>query len=473
MGRRSPSLTLSCGDRPRAPRLTIPPSSLPADMTLEAQQIVGDRYQLQRRLGHTAASRQTWLALDQQQDQEPVIVKLLAFNPQMQLDELKLFEREAQVLQDLDHPRIPQYRDYFSIDSQVVWFGLVQTYIPGTSLQERLDQGELFEEEEVRQLGINILHILRYLHEREAPVLHRDIKPSNLILGDDGYVYLVDFGAVQDKAALTGVTFTVVGTCGYAPLEQFWGRAVPASDLYALGATLIHLLTGIPPADLPQRNGCLQLPDSVTVRPFFKSWLEKLVAVAQENRFSGALEALEALERGILPAAQLGIRRIQQPDRSNTRVVRSPDRLQLTILPKVSWAMVSYFFNIGCVGLFVLVLAIISLATLGLTSFLGASLVAFGVGLLTLILVLFVLLEKTEITLEGDRLQISRTSLGLAWDYRTLPLQQILGVFWQKRDSHNGVVLRTEREILNLRQGISELECVWLVQELQDWIDHH
>jgi len=442
-------------------------------MILEAQQLVGDRYQLQRRLGHTAASRQTWLALDQQQDQEPVIVKLLAFNPQMQLDELKLFEREAQVLQDLDHPRIPKYRDYFSIDSQVVWFGLVQDYIPGTSLQERLDQGELFEEEEVRQFGINILHILRYLHERESPVLHRDIKPSNLILGDDGYVYLVDFGAVQDKAALTGVTFTVVGTCGYAPLEQFWGRAVPASDLYALGATLIHLLTGIPPADLPQRNGCLQLPDSVIVRPFFKAWLEKLVASAQENRFSGALEALEVMDRGILPSAQLGIRRIQQPDRSNTQVVRSPDRLQFTLLPTASWEIMSYFFNIGCVGLVVLGVAVLSLASLGLTSSLVTYLMALGVGLLTLILVLFVLLEKTEITLEGDRLQIKRTSLGLVWGQRTLPLQRILGVFWQKRDSHNSVVLRTEREIFNLREGISELECVWLVQELQDWIDRH
>lgn len=74
--------------------------------------------------------------------------------------------------------------------------------------------------------------------------MHRDIKPSNLIWGEDQHVYLVDFGAVQAQAAVTGVTFTVVGTSGYAPLEQFWGRAVAASDLYALGATLIHLLTG-------------------------------------------------------------------------------------------------------------------------------------------------------------------------------------------------------------------------------------
>ena len=71
-------------------------------------------------------------------------------------------------------------------------------------------------------------------------MLHRDIKPSNLILGEDEQVYLVDFGAVQDKVAPSCTTFTVVGTYGYTPMEQFGGRAVPASDLYALGATLIH-----------------------------------------------------------------------------------------------------------------------------------------------------------------------------------------------------------------------------------------
>jgi len=75
------------------------------------------------------------------------------------------------------------------------------------------------------------------LHELSPPVLHRDIKPSNLIINSENNVYLVDFGAVQSRGAVTGVTFTVVGTSGYAPLEQFWGRAVPGSDLYALGMT--------------------------------------------------------------------------------------------------------------------------------------------------------------------------------------------------------------------------------------------
>jgi len=124
-------------------------------------------------------------------------------------------------------------------------------------------------EKQVRELATDILKILIYLHELSPPVLHRDIKPSNLIWGEDKQIYLVDFGAVQAQAAVTGVTFTVVGTSGYAPLEQFWGRAVPSSDLYALGATLIHLLTGTAPADLPQKDSRIQFSDRISLAPSF------------------------------------------------------------------------------------------------------------------------------------------------------------------------------------------------------------
>lgn len=118
------------------------------------QQILQDRYQLQHQYGRTAAGRQTWLAMDQE-TQEEVIIKLLAFSPQMAWEELKLFEREAQVLQALNHPRIPHYRDYFSIDQNLggglPWFGLVQDYIPGSSLQDLLEKGHRFTEAKVKK----------------------------------------------------------------------------------------------------------------------------------------------------------------------------------------------------------------------------------------------------------------------------------------------------------------------------------
>jgi serine/threonine protein kinase len=195
---------------------------------LQVEQILQDRYQLSQKLGQTP-SRQTWLARDLER-QDLVVVKLLTLSDKVEWQNLKLFEREAQILKQLNHPRIPKYGDYFCLDDRLQWFGLVHEYIPGISLKEQLARGKAFSEEQVRAIARHILKILMYLHQLSPLVLHRDIKPSNLILGEDKFIYLIDFGAVQDKAAAEGATFTVVGTYGYAPLEQLGGRATPASD---------------------------------------------------------------------------------------------------------------------------------------------------------------------------------------------------------------------------------------------------
>ncbi|WP_414581283.1 serine/threonine protein kinase [Scytonema sp. PCC 10023] len=273
---------------------------------LQAEQLLQNRYQLQCLLGNNGI-RQTWLALDLQApdvQKKQVVVKILAFGGAVQWDDLKLFEREAQILQQLNHPRIPKYVDYFCIDDQTLWFGLVQEYIPGESLKELLVLGKRFTQKQARKIAVEVLNILTVLHELNPVVLHRDIKPSNLIWGEDDNIYLVDFGAVQDKAAKEGVSFTVVGTYGYAPMEQFGGRAVAASDLYALGASLIHLLTGTSPSDLPQRGLRIQFTDRVNLSPSFVSWLEKMTEPAPEQRFATAQEALIALKSGLTTKKQ-------------------------------------------------------------------------------------------------------------------------------------------------------------------------
>lgn len=264
---------------------------------LQAGIVLQGRYQLKQKIGQNAG-RQTWLAADLlSEPMENVIVKILAFGGDVQWEDLKLFEREAQVLKHLSHPRIPKYRDYFSIDERHLWFGLVQEYIPGNSLKELLENGKRFTEKEICQIAEEILKILIDLHQLNPPVLHRDIKPSNLVLAQDNQVYLVDFGAVQERAAKEGVTFTVVGTYGYVPMEQFGGRAVPASDLYALGATLIHLLTGTAPADLPQDDLRIDFQSFTNARPSLIRWVQTLTEPSLKRRFSTAQEALEALYR--------------------------------------------------------------------------------------------------------------------------------------------------------------------------------
>ena len=266
---------------------------------LEPQTIVNQRYQLERQLGQNAG-RETWLAKDIEKESELVVVKFLAFGGNVQWEDLKLFEREVNVLKQLDHPRIPQYRDYFSIDDRSLWFGLVQEYIQGDSLRECIANGHKFIESEVKQIAIAILKILIYLHELSPQVLHRDIKPSNLILtkneGEARNIYLVDFGAVQDKASAEGKSFTVVGTYGYAPMEQYGGRTVAASDLYALGATMIHLLTGLSPADLPQDDDAkIVFSDRTSASSHLVQWIQKLVEPTVKKRYPSARIALQAL----------------------------------------------------------------------------------------------------------------------------------------------------------------------------------
>lgn len=318
---------------------------------MQAADILQERYQIKQKLVDNAG-RKTWLATDiQSSPPSPVIVKLIAFNPQIQWNDLKLFEREAQVLKNINHPKIPQYRNYFSVDdvegSGLRWFGLVQEYIPGDSLKQLLDKG--FKEKDVYSIATQILRILIHLHELSPPVIHRDIKPSNLILGKDNQIYLVDFGAVQDKAKAEGATFTVVGTSGYAPPEQLWGKAVPTSDLYALGATLIHLLTEIAPAELPQNQMRIQFKERVTINPEFANWIEQLIQPAPERRFSTARQALIALQALIaFQDSQSRIRKNESVSRANT-----PDYC-LALLCAILSGFLLIFFSINSLTFFLL-----------------------------------------------------------------------------------------------------------------------
>ncbi|MDX2100185.1 MAG: serine/threonine-protein kinase [Leptolyngbyaceae cyanobacterium bins.59] len=269
-----------------------------------AKEFLHDRYQLQARLDGKErgrkAGRQTWLAIDRQ-SQKQVVVKLLSFNQDFQWDDLKLFEREAETLRDLSHPAIPSYIDCFQVDTgNRKGFALVQSYLPAQSLEAWRREGKRFHETQLKQLARELLNILIYLHQRHPPVIHRDIKPSNVLMttpkSSIGSVYLVDFGSVQTLANREGKTMTVVGTYGYMPPEQFGDRAVPASDLYSLGATLIALATGMEPADLPHRDLKIDFAQFTHLSSSFVRWLQWLTDPVLEQRPANAKVALEGLD---------------------------------------------------------------------------------------------------------------------------------------------------------------------------------
>ena len=443
----------------------------------KTEQILKERYVLQQQLGRTAVGHQTWLAQDLY-SQEQVTVKLLAFSPQMEWEELKLFEREAQVLQTLNHPRIPNHRDYFDIDKEigggVPWFVMIQDYIRGFSLQELLDQGKRFSEKQVRSIATEVLEILIYLHQLSPPVLHRDIKPSNLILGEDQHIYLIDFGAVQAQAAVTGVTFTVVGTGGYAPLEQFWGRAVPASDLYAVGSTLIHLLTGISPADLPQKDSRIQFTNHVSLEADFISWIEKITEIALEKRFSTASNALKALESRVVnrPTTKKAFSKLKltKPPKSSIQIDQFNEQLVVHFPTGLGINFTAKNFKIKGLK-----------ASTGLI--LGAVIIILSFPfIIPVLLLLFLIasagLNSTHIEFNDKQFVIEHRILGFTYNRLSCFLNQILGVFLHSNtDVHNNkgnncrVSIRAKNKTYFIGGYLTEEECLWLAQEIQDWLN--
>ncbi|MGY2727732.1 serine/threonine protein kinase [Thermostichus sp. OS-CIW-26] len=322
------------------------------------------RYRPERRLSKRSG-RHTYLAQDLLTS-EQVVIKLLLFGPDFDWADLKLFEREAQILQTLSHPAIPQYRDHFEISLEGGrGLALVQTYIDAPSLQEWMEQGRRFAEPEVRELAQKLLRILVYLHELHPPVIHRDLKPSNILLGSDQQVYLVDFGSVQAAAPREQGSYTVVGSYGYMPLEQFGGRTVPASDLYSLGATLIHLLTGQHPADLPQEGARIVFEQAVHLSPPFRDWLRWMTEPVVADRPASARQALEALEHldrrpALIPSDAAAVP-TRQPAGSRIQLHKSEQTFQvviparqigvLVLLPfAIAWNSFITFFTIISVG---------------------------------------------------------------------------------------------------------------------------
>lgn len=429
------------------------------DMTFTSHSLLAERYQLQQRLGNTALGRQTWLAIDLS-SQEAVIIKLLAFSPQMEWEELKLFEREAAVLAALNHPRIPRYRDYFSLDKEqgegIPWFVLVQDYIPGESLSDRLEKGQRFTATEIRSIAEQVLKILIYLHELSPTVLHRDIKPSNLILNPDNNVYLVDFGAVQSRGAVTGVTFTVVGTSGYAPLEQFWGRAVPSSDLYALGVTLIHLLTGIAPMELPHRDSKIQFRERVTIDHDLMDWLETITDMAVEKRFKSARDALKFLQHPYYRQA-LNLadpKKLLKPSHSPIRLAKNQDNLEVDLPPKISLPADNTTFW--------------SLAIVAIATFFMSPVFTFIIAIIA-----FVCLRQMQLVFTPKEVLIKYKILNFIYKKFTFKTQDLLGLFLHSNGTDNNyqIRLRTAKNYYLIGQNLREDECLWLGQEIQDWLN--
>lgn len=275
-----------------------------------APPLIAGRYQLRQQLSKRQEQR-TCLAYDKE-TQEFVVLRFLLFKSEIPEDTLSRLERESERLKTLQHPCIPPYLNYFTIDLPPTQaFVLVQEQAEGKSLREHLNSDRVFTETEARQLARVLLDILAYLHGLRRPMIHCNIKPSNILVGDWAEktasasgafttlepLYLIDFGSVQAPVTADDSSSTISTANDYTPPEQFAGRPVMASDLYALGLTLIDLVTEMRISQLPRKNHKVLFEDVVNLSPGFTEWLRRMAEPALPFRFPSVKIALDALEK--------------------------------------------------------------------------------------------------------------------------------------------------------------------------------
>jgi WD40 repeat protein/tRNA A-37 threonylcarbamoyl transferase component Bud32 len=280
--------------------------------------LLGGRYRPTQVLSDEGGFGRTYLAKDVHKLNECCVVK--QFAPKLQgtgplTKATELFKQEASRLQELaEHPQIPTLLAYFEQNSYLF---LVQQFIDGQNLLKESETRGSYSEIEIREFLLDLLPVLKFIHVRG--VIHRDIKPQNIIRRQsDGRLVLIDFGASKQLTATVQTKMgTVIGSHGYTALEQMQdGKAYPASDLFSLGATCFHLLTGVRPSQLWIQQGYGWVPswrqyltspgrDGVSVSTEFGEVLDKLLQLDIQKRYQSADEVIADLTPRLPPLSSV------------------------------------------------------------------------------------------------------------------------------------------------------------------------
>jgi serine/threonine-protein kinase len=309
----------------RTSRADAVPDKRPKPKALAGGKILNNRYEIVRRIGGGGMGA-VYLAKDGNLGEAPRAVKEMI---ESHIDDAQHekaiadFKRESLLLTELEHPSIPTVYDYFYDDASERFY-LVMKFIPGSDLSSKLRNapGGRVDELTVTEWGIQVADVLHYLHTRPQPIIYRDLKPANLMIdSNSNRIMLIDFGIARwVNKKEKGVT--AVGTMGYAPPELFSGQADARVDIYSLGATMFHLLTGSDPQDNPLLIfDFTKNPRPRQINPALSSEMERLLTRAveykPEQRFQTGAELRDALSSHLeklrtgqvsfgAPAAELG-----------------------------------------------------------------------------------------------------------------------------------------------------------------------
>jgi eukaryotic-like serine/threonine-protein kinase len=468
---------------------------------ISTPEILVNKYQIIDILGKGGVGI-TYRARDIETDRI-VAIKALSLKRAKDWKAIELFDREAKILSQLNHPAIPQYIDSFQVDTEIDavdsrstsfrdrQYYIVQTLAKGESLFDAVESGWKPTIDEAKDIAIQVLEILIYLHALHPPVIHRDIKPQNIIIDDDGKISLVDFGAVQDTYYTVTGGSTVVGTYGYMAPEQFRGQAYLSTDLYGLGTTLLYLLTGTDPAVLPQQKLKIDFHDFVSLPSEFANWIDRLLEPEPSRRFRTAELALAVLSgRSNLPnlpiqqppgsKIKIDLRHLENYEPKEELLPQSKNCCSLRIeIPPVGLSTIAS----RRLGLFVSawngLLFIILFYLLTLSLFLDPAkqlfFIGFGiVGLWLVVKFLYGALERVDIYFDADRsITISKQIFGKEYFHRRLTNIQNLTtrISFSPIPFAQPLQLRIKHQKYSIALLLTPAENNWLKSEISTYID--
>lgn len=289
---------------------------------------------------------------------------------------------------------------------------------------------------------------------------------------------MVDFGSVQTIAAKEGGTITVVGTYGYMPPEQFGGRSTPASDLYSLGATLIYLVTGLHPTELPQKDFRIRFKQMANLSPRFADWLEWMTEPSLDKRLTSASQALQALDKPQIRNKDSLV--VKKPSSSDIAVRKTSEFIEITIPPKG--------FGFSAITIISCMIPLLFLSQTLFTSTLENTFfktLRFGiVGLLTIVLT-WILFRRIRLRIDSQKITYIYDVFGLKWKnsrpFNRQDVNQIVLTKKYLRPQIDGQIVWTKQALMIrikeqdhtlIRKGfLTPQELNWLAHELSEWLE--
>ena len=237
--------------------------------------VIDDKYEILKQIGEGGMST-VYLARNNRMNMQLAVKEIKNDGSKSTEILLKGLEREANILKDVDHPVIPRIIDIVKYNNTIC---VVMDFIEGENLADKLKEVGCFSQDDVIDWGLELASALEYLHSMNPPMIYRDMKPSNVMLKPDGGVKLIDFGTAKTYDIENNADTTALGTRGYAAPEQFGdaqGRGIyktdARTDIYNLGATLYHMVTGKNPQEPPYEMVPIR-----QVNPLLSTGLEEII----------------------------------------------------------------------------------------------------------------------------------------------------------------------------------------------------